>query len=91
MADQIIISRAYCDDHLGECWQTYNTATMQTRCIDYATEKKRLELSGYVYTGHRAGQYTWTLRKSAPLALPLDWQMAIEARETKEPEYIQDW
>jgi len=90
MAQTVTLSRTYCDDHMGECWQAHNEATGKTECIDYTTEVKRLELSGYVYTGHRAGLYTYALRKSAPLALPLDWKMAIEER----PEYVdvyQDW
>lgn len=90
MAQQIILTRAWCDEHLAECWQSHNTATMQTRCIaSYTAEKQRLEEHGYIYTGHRAGQYTYTLRKSAPLIpLSIDWQMA---RDTREPEYVQDW
>ena len=90
MANTVTLSRAYCENHLAECWQSYDESTRRTRCVDYTTETKRLELSGYVYTGHRAGQYTYALRKSAPLALPFDWQMVIEER----PEYVdvdQDW
>jgi len=88
---KVILSKAYCDDHMGECWQAYDESTMQTRCeLSYTEASQRLKAQGYVYTGHKAGQYTYTLRKSAPLALPLDWQMAIEERR----EYIdvdQDW
>jgi hypothetical protein len=89
---KVILTRAYCDDHMGECWQSFNEATQKTECVpSYTEESQRLKAKGYIYTGHRAGQYTYALRKSAPLALPLDWQMAIEERQTKEPEYIQDW
>lgn len=90
MAQTVTITRAYCDDHLAECYQAHDSATGQTKCIDYLTETTRLKEQGYIYTGHHAGQYTYALRKSTPLALPIDWQMAIEER----PEYVdvdQDW
>jgi len=91
MAQTVTLSRAYCDDHMGECWQAHNEATGKTECVpSYTEESQKLKSQGYVYTGHRAGLYTYSLRKSAPLALPLDWQIAIEER----PEYVdvyQDW
>ena len=89
MAQKIVIARAWCDQHLDECLQSYNTGTGQTRHIEELTaEQNRLEELGYIYTGHESGEFTYTRRTSQPLTLPLDWQMA---RETKEPEYIQDW
>lgn len=69
--------------------QSYNDATGQTAHVaDYAQERARLAELGYIYTGNKAGQFTYTRRTSQPLTLPLDWQIALEA---KEPEYIQDW
>jgi len=86
------ISRAWCDEHMGDCWHSYNENTGESKHVDsYTAECKRLEAQGYYYAGHRRGVFTYHLTKSAPLALPLDWQMAIEA---KGPEYIdinQDW
>jgi hypothetical protein len=89
MAQQIIITRAWCEEHLAECLQSYDPGTGKTRHVeDYQAEQKRLAELGYIYTGNHGGQYTYTRRMSQPLSLPLDWQMA---RESKEPEYIQDW
>ena len=93
MARRIIVTRAWCDEDFGECWQSYDENTSQHKHIgastsDLAAEMKRLESLGYSCR-HRSGMYTFTLRKSSPLIpLPLDWQMA---QESKEPEYIQDW
>jgi len=91
MANTVVLSRTYCDEHMSECWQSFDEGTGKTACVpSYTEETQRLKASGYVYTGHRAGQYTYALRKSTPLALPLAWQMAIEER----PEYVdvdQDW
>lgn len=89
MAQKIIITRAWCEEHLAECLQSYNESTGKTSHIaDYTAERKRLAELGYTYTGNHGGQYVYTRRMSQPLALPLDWEMA---RETKQPEYIQDW
>jgi hypothetical protein len=89
MAQKIIITRAFCEEHLQECLQSHNESTGTTSHVEnYSQEKQRLGELGYVYTGNHGGQYVYTRRMSQPLALPLDWQMA---RETQEPEYIQDW
>ena len=89
MAQKIIITRAWCEEHMSECLQSYNESTGKTAHVeDYAAEQKHLAELGYIYTGNRSGQYTYTRRMSQPLALPLDWQMA---QDSKQPEYIQDW
>lgn len=89
MAQKIHLSNTWCDEHLARCWQSYNEGTGENKHINYTQETKALPLRGYIYTGHRAGVFTYSLRKSQPLALPLDWQMAIEERESVD-EY-QDW
>ena len=91
--NRVHIARAFCDDHLAECWFKFDEQTGQATHIEsYTTESKRLESLGYIYTGHQAGAYTYSLRKSSPLAgipLPLDWQMALDARESIDQD--QDW
>ena len=91
MTQQIIISRAWCDDHLAECLQSYDTGTGKTHHIEELTaEEARLKEFGYIYTGHNGGQYTYTRRASQPLILPLEWQMAVEARR-ETIDIDQDW
>lgn len=87
MSQQIIIARAYCDDHMQACYQAYNTATGRTTCItNYTDYTSRLAETGWVYTGHHSGAYTYARRMSQPLTLPLDWQMARESIDQN-----QDW
>lgn len=89
MAQRIIITRTWCDEHLAECLQSHNESTGKTSHVEnYGAERARLGELGYVYTGNHGGQYVYTRRASQPLTLPLDWQMASE---TNQPEYIQDW
>lgn len=55
---------------------------------DLGQKSEELKARGY-QASHRAGVFTFTLWKAAPLALPLDWQMAIEERESVD--IYQDW
>lgn len=76
------LSNTWCDEHLMDCWQSYNESTGEhTHIEDYTTAKHHLEATGYYYAGHRAGAFKFCLRKSSPLAQPgFDWQMAKTAR-----------
>lgn len=102
MAQQITLAPAWCDNHLAQCWHSYNHQTGITSHLGnpegiqpaelakLGAEFARLKELGYIIA-HRSGTYTATRYTSQPLALPLDWQMALESRE---PEYIdidQDW
>jgi hypothetical protein len=95
MANHVIVTRdrVYCDRHIDLCHQAYDDATGLTKCIeDPAAYGKRLLAMGYYYSGHNHGLYTYTLRKSSPLALPADWQMALELADQRETrEIVQDW
>jgi len=87
MAHKIQISRAWCNECLSECFFAFDTATGQSTHVGPDTSDlahKGAELSAQGYTSsHHGGVYTYTLYKAAPLIpLPLDWQMAMEARET---------
>lgn len=97
---KVILSRAWCKEHLAQCWHKHDLQTGVNQCLakgevlpagsrHYAAEMIRLESLGYV------GRNTYPTRsytryKSQPLAAPLEWQYA----ESEEPEYIdvnQDW
>jgi hypothetical protein len=89
MAHRIQIARAWCDEHLAQCWHSHDLATGANEHLGESNAAKWQELKDKGYqVSHRGGVFTFTLWKAAPLALPLDWQMV---RESKEPEYIQDW
>lgn len=78
----IKISRAWCDDDMQDCYFAYNETTGEsTHCESYTAESRKLMAQGYYYAGHSRGVFTYRLSKSAPLALPLDWQMATQELE----------
>ena len=88
MAQKVILSKVWCDEHMAECWQAYNTSSGKVTHVDsFTAATETLKEYGYVYTGHNSGQYEYTRRASQPLAL--DWQMMIETRE--QAEIIQGW
>ena len=95
--NQITAARAWCDECFANCYHAYNHNTGQKTHIgpttaDLGAYAEKLTTKGYRAAHKGGGTFTYTLYKSAPLALPLDWQMAIdEQHQTKEPEYIQDW
>jgi hypothetical protein len=95
MANRIQIARAWCDECLGQCWFSFNEQTQAHEHLGDSNAAKWDELKAQGYQpAHQGGVYTFTLYKAAPLALPLEWQIiadAITLRESKEPEYIQDW
>lgn len=95
MAHTIQMSRAWCDECLRDCWFTFDEQSQVNQHIgqDNAHAWNTLKAQGYTVKHSGGGAFTFTLWKARPLALPLDWQMAIEERETKEPEYLenQDW
>lgn len=93
MAHRIQIARAWCDECLSQCFFAHdeNTGVNQhlgNSTSDLATKSQELKAKGY-YESHRSGVYTYTLYKAAPLALPLEWQMAIEERQLVDVD--QDW
>lgn len=92
MANRIQIARAWCDEHLAQCWEAYDEGTGVHEHLGASNAAKWEELKAKGYQpAHRGGVYTFTLYKAQPLALQLDWQMALK---TREPEYIdieQDW
>lgn len=92
MAHRIQIARAWCDQCLMDCWHSYDEGTSRKEHLGESNAAKWEELQDKGYqVSHRGGVYTFTLYKAQPLALPLDWQMALESRE---PEYVdieQDW
>lgn len=84
------MARAWCDEHLAQCWETYDEATGVHEHIGLSNADKwnKLKAKGYQPKHMGGGVFTFTLWKAAPLTLPPEWQMV---RESKEPEYIQDW
>lgn len=90
MAHKIQISRAWCDDDLCQCWFSFDETTRVTEHLGTSNAAKwdELKAKGYQVKHNGGGVFTFTLWKAAPLAMPFEWQMV---RETKEPEYIQDW
>mgnify|MGYP001586841442 CR=1 FL=1 len=93
MAIRIQIARAWCDACLASCYQAYDESTgirshVGNTTADLGAYTAPLKERGF-YISHRGGVYTATLYKSQPLALPLDWQMAIEERESVDVD--QDW
>jgi len=90
MPQQIVISHTWCDDHLTNCLQSYNTATGLYHHIEsYTDEVKRLIALGYYYAGHHAGQYTYSLRTSRLLNMQPDWQIAMDREDAIDEN--QDW
>lgn len=93
MAQRIQIARAWCDECLRDCFQSYDESTGKREHIGPETQdlgKKTEELKARGYqVSHRAGVFTFTLWKAAPLALPLEWQMLIEEHE--KIDRFQDW
>ena len=97
---KIIITRAWCEIHLADCFQAYNEQTGEhyhvgnpesidpSGTTELAEERHRLEELGY-YCRHNSGVWIFIRRLSQPLALPLDWQMAFEERETVDT--YQEW
>ncbi|MCI0554939.1 MAG: hypothetical protein L0287_28665 [Anaerolineae bacterium] len=76
--NRIIISRAWCDTHLAECFHSFDKGTGESHHVgdpesiwpsgtaELAAEKSRLESIGYTCR-HRGGQFIFTLWKAAPL------------------------
>jgi NOL1/NOP2/fmu family ribosome biogenesis protein len=100
MPEQITLARVWCNEHLAQCWHINENGMTRPLCSKESIQPagsatlgaKIAELKEKGFTiSHHYPQYVATRYKSQPLALPLDWQMAIEERQTKEPEYIQDW
>ena len=95
---RIRIARAWCDECLRDCWFSFNENTFEHKHIgiDISQVWENLKAQGY-QVAHRAGVFTFTQWKgsplapcdTAPLALPLDWQMAIEERESVDT--YQEW
>ena len=78
----IRFSRAWCDDHMKDCFFSYNETTGEHKHVDSYTEASAdLIAHGFYYAGHRAGVFTYCQRKSAPLAL--DFQMLIDQHEAE--------
>lgn len=93
MSHRIQIARAWCDACLMQCFFAHDESTGQNQHLgaqttDLAHKAEELKAKGF-RASHRSGVYTYTLWKSAPLALPLDWQMAIEERQYIDVD--QDW
>lgn len=90
MAQRIQIARAWCDECLAQCWFAFDEQTRVNEHLGMDNSKKWEELKAQGYQpAHRGGVYTFTLWKAQPLALPLDWQMAIEERQ--HIDVNQDW
>jgi hypothetical protein len=94
---RIEFSRAWCADCFDDCYWSYNAQTGITRHIGSGTlalaaALNPLKRAGY-YISHRGhGDYTATLYKAAPIALPLDWQMAMQLADQRETvDQDQDW
>lgn len=68
----VVIDRAWCDEHLDTCYQAHNRSTGRTTCIkDLTAYKHNLEQSGYYYAGRHSGMYIYNRRQpSAPLMEP---------------------
>lgn len=93
---RVQFSKAWCNECFANCYFSYNEQTSETKhigagTVNLAQELEPLKKSGYYikHSGH--GDYTATLYKAAPIALPLDWQIALI--ETHEPaiDQNQDW
>jgi hypothetical protein len=93
MAQMIILSKAWCDEHFDACWFAFDEGTgITTHIDDYTQAKQDLTDHGYTYIGHRAGTFRYTRRAWALTTLPLDWQMALDAdRQDADPFVEQDW
>lgn len=92
MTNRIQITRAWCDECLGECFHAYNEGTGEHEHLgpdtaDLARKGEELKAQGY-QSSHRGGVFTYTLYKDHLHPVPLEWQLLAES---KEPEYIQDW
>lgn len=91
MAHRIQFSRAWCDDHLAQCYYSHDESTGVNQHVgtsaDFGRQVAQLQARGYVGSHKGGGVFVYTLYKAAPLALPLEWQIVA----SKEPEYIQDW
>jgi len=91
MPNQIILSPAWCDEHLANCWHSHNENTGENKHLGdvesiqpansraLGAEMQRLQNKGY-HSAHRSGQYIMTQYNDRLTTLPLDWQMAIEER-----------
>jgi len=93
MTHRIQIARAWCDECLSECFFAHDESTRANEHLgastsDLGRKSKELKENGFV-ASHRSGIFIFTLYKSQPLALPLDWQKAIEERESVD--VYQDW
>jgi len=74
------IARAWCDEHMIDCFFAHNENTGETEHVEsYTAKSRQLQEQGYYYAGHKQGVFTFCLQKSAPLNLPLAWQMRAEA------------
>jgi hypothetical protein len=101
MAHKIELSKAWCNEHLAQCWHEYDHATQinKSLCnpdsiepagtIAFAKRTTELKQKGYTIS-HHYPKYIATLWKAAPLNVSLEWQLLAESK----PEYIdvdQDW
>lgn len=93
MAHRIQIARAWCDECLQDCFFSYDESTgrkehLGASTTDLGRKSEELKERGFV-ASHRSGVFTYTRYNSQPLALPLDWQMAGDERESVD--VYQDW
>ena len=100
MANKIQLSPAWCDEHLSNCWHSHNENTGENKHLgnldDFlpnhsailGAEMERLKKQGY-QPARRADGYIMTQYNDRLTTLPLDWQMAIEERESVDTS--QDW
>jgi hypothetical protein len=73
---EISFARAFCDEHLEDCYFSYNENTGETIHIgdtaDYREAANELEAHGYYYAGHMHQAFVYRSRRSAPINEPLD-------------------
>jgi hypothetical protein len=96
MSQDIVLDTRWCDEHWGKCYFAFHEETATWQHIgsfsDMATFIAKMKTEFGFQCKQRSGIYTLYRRKSQPLTLPLDWQMAQNADQEREPiDPAQDW
>lgn len=94
---RITYRRAWCDDCFDDCYWSYDETTGITKHVGSGTlalaaalEPLRRQGAYVRHLGH--GDFQATLYKAGPIALTLDWQMAIQLADQRETiDQDQDW
>jgi len=94
---RIQFRKAWCNECFANCYWSHNDSTGQAKHVGTGTPAladalEPLRRAGYYISHLGHGDYTATLYKAAPIALPPDWQIALQLADQRENvDTDQDW